>query len=180
MDHNETDASLVKVFRTDDSAVLPLATMALDAEGIAYQVKHAGRHDSFDWMMSQTPTTRPVILEVLVAADVADRARELLADLASRAPEAAAAPPPVATAEGSEPPAIHLQSGSSDASLGTISEAQLQELTSRLTEAGPQQYRIDDEALRELESASADPALIDLLRTAVARSGDLVIRWVVR
>ena len=31
------DARLVQVFRTDDPALLPLATMALEGEGIEYQ-----------------------------------------------------------------------------------------------------------------------------------------------
>jgi hypothetical protein len=56
----------------------------------------------------------------------------------------------------------------------------LQELTSHLTELGPQEYRIDDSAIRELESSSADPMLIDLLRTALSGATDLVIRWAVR
>ena len=169
----------VRVFTTDDPAVLPLATMALENEGITYQVRHAGKDDSLQWMMGQTPTTRPVVLDVMVASDVAARATELLADLSSR-PTAAATAPPVPLAEGAEPPAIHLESVATGASLATITEAQLQEITSRLQETGTQEYTIDEAALRELESSSADPALIDVLRTAAASAGDLVIRWAVR
>ncbi len=169
----------VRVFTTDDPAVLPLATMALENEGITYQVKNAGKHDSLEWMMGQTPTTRPVVLDVFVASDVAARATELLADLASR-PAAAAAAPTTPLTESAETPVIHLESVSTGENLAAITEAQLQEITSRLAESGPQQYTIDDAALRELESSSADPALIDILRTAAAGSGDLVIRWAVR
>lgn len=169
----------VCVFTTDDPAVLPLATMALENEGIAYQVKNAGKHDSLQWMMGQTPTTRPVVLDVFVAPDAAVRATEVLADLATR-PAAAATAPAVPLTETSDPPAIHLESVDTGASLATITEAQLQELSSRLQESGPQQYTIDDAALRELESSSADPMLIDRLRQSVASGGGLVIRWVVR
>ena len=178
--HLDADANAVRVFTTDDAAVLPLATMALETESIAYQVKHAGKADSMNWLMGQTPTTRPVVLDIFVAPDVAARAKEILADLSSQPAQAVSAAQSAPLSEGSEPPAIYLEHVATGASLGTISEAQLQELTSHLSEQGPQEYRIDDSAIRELESSSADPVLIDLLRTAVAGAGDLVIRWAVR
>ena len=178
--HPDADANAVRVFTTDDAAVLPLATMALETESIAYQVKHAGKADSMNWLMGQTPTTRPVVLDIFVAPDVAARAKELLADLASQPAQAVAAAQSAPLAEGSDPPAIHLEHAGTGASLGTITEAHLQELTSHLDEQGPQEYRIDDSAIRELESSSADPMLIDLLRTALAGASDLVIRWAVR
>ena len=93
------DTRLVRVFRTDDPALLPLATMALEGEGIQY-VRHAGKDDSFEWQMSQTPTTRPVVVEIVVASDVAGRARDLLVDLEASA--AGGASPFVAPAD---PPA---------------------------------------------------------------------------
>ena len=68
---NSSDARLVSVFKTDDPAVLPLATMALETEGIEYFVKHAGKSDSLQWMMSQDPTTRPIAVEIVVGPDVA-------------------------------------------------------------------------------------------------------------
>ena len=178
--HPDADANAVRVFTTDDAAVLPLATMALENENIAYQVKHAGKADSLNWLMGQTPTTRPVVLDIFVAPDVAVRAKELLSDLSSRTADAVAAAQAAPLSEGADPPAIHLESTATGTSVGTITEAQLQELTSHLTELGPQEYRIDDLAIRQLESSSADPMLIDLLRTALAGAGDLVIRWAVR
>ena len=77
------DTRLVSVFRTGDPGLLPLATMALDEAGIEYLLRHAGKSDSFDWMMSQTPTNRPIDQEILVTSDVADQARALLGDLSS-------------------------------------------------------------------------------------------------
>jgi hypothetical protein len=176
----DADANAVRVFTTDDAAVLPLATMALDNESIAYQVKHAGKADSLNWLMGQPPTTRPVVLDIFVAPDAAARAKEILADLASRPAQAVAAADISPLSESADPPAIHLESAATGTSLGVISEAQLQELTSHLTELGPQEYRIDDSAIRHLESSSADPLLIDLLRTILSGASDLVIRWAVR
>jgi hypothetical protein len=178
--HPDADANAVRVFTTDDAAVLPLATMALETEGIAFQVKHAGKADSMNWLMGQTPTTRPVVLDIFVAPDAAARAKELLADLSSQPAQAVAAAQSAPLADGSDPPAIYLEHAATGANLGTISEAQLQELTSHLDEQGPQEYRIDDSAIRQLESSSADPTLVDLLRTALAGASDLVIRWAVR
>jgi|SRR5687767_4028636 len=178
--HPDVDANAVRVFTTDDAAVLPLATMALENEGIEYQVKHAGKADSMNWLMGQPPTTRPVVLDIFVAPDVAARAKELLSDLSSRPAQAVAAAQVSPLSEGTDPPAIHLEYAATGSSLGVITEAQLQELTSHLTELGPQEYRIDDSAIRELESSSADPMLIDLLRTALSGASDLVIRWAVR
>ena len=176
----QPDDDSVCVFTTDDPAVMPLAEMALEGEGIQFRVHSAGKHDTYEWLMGQTPTSRPVVLDLFVAPDSAARAKELLADLAARPAEAAAAAQSLPLAEGIDPPAIHLEDVATGASLGTISEAQLQELTSRLTESGPQEYRIDESAFRELESSSADVMLLDLLRTAVAGAHDLVIRWAVR
>jgi hypothetical protein len=178
--HPDADANAVRVFTTDDAAVLPLATMALDNESIAYQVKHAGKADSMNWLMGQTPTTRPVVLDIFVAPDVAARATEILSDLSSKPAQAVARSEGAPLSEGTDPPAIHLEYAATGSSLGVITEAQLQELTSHLTELGPQEYRIDDSAIRELESSSADPMLIDLLRTALSGATDLVIRWAVR
>src|SRR5688500_18858484 len=76
-------ANAVRVFTTDDAAVLALASMALENEGIEYQVKHAAKADSMNWLMGQPPTTRPVVLDIFVAPDVAARAKELLSDLSS-------------------------------------------------------------------------------------------------
>ena len=70
----------MSIFRTDDPGVLPLATMALEAEGIEYAVRNAGKADSLQWQMSQPPTNRPVVLEIVVAGDTAAKARDLVVD----------------------------------------------------------------------------------------------------
>src|SRR5678815_4545897 len=124
----QPDSPIVQVFRTDDPALLPLATMALDGDGIEYRVRHAGTEDSFEWQMSQTPTTRPVVVEIVVASDVAARARDLLVDLEGSAPAGAAALISPADPQ-ADPPTVTLEDADSGLPIGTISESQLQELT---------------------------------------------------
>ena len=172
---------LQSVFKTDDPGVLTLAKMALDAEGIEYIVKNFGKTDTMDWTRSQQPTSRPIVVEVMVAPDVAARARDLLADLNN---PAAISESPVSPAEqlgAAEPPAIWLEDAVAGTTLGTITESQLQEITSRLEEDSEHAYAITVEAVDMLQEAGVDPALIKLLRNAVGADGsDLVIRWVVR
>jgi len=170
------DAPLVQVFRTDDPALLPLATMALDGDGIDYQVRHAGTEDSYEWQMSQTPTTRPVVVEIVVASDVAARARDLLVDLEASTPAGAA--PSIPTAD---PPTVTLEDAESGLSIGTISESQLQELTAHMEEEKPQQYYVTPETVEMLQDAGAEAALVAILRAAVAsRPGGVSVRWIVR
>jgi hypothetical protein len=174
------DARLVQVFRTDDPAVLPLATMALEGEGIEYHVRHAGTEDSYEWQMSQTPTTRPTVVEIVVASDVAARARDLLVDLEGSTPAGATASIPPADPQ-AEPPTVRLEDAESGLPIGTISESQLQELTTHLEEEKPQHYFVTPETVEMLQDSGADAALVATLRAAAAsRPGGVSVRWIVR
>jgi len=177
----QSDARLVQVFRTDDPALLPLATMALEAEQIEYQVRHAGTEDSFEWQMSQTPTTRPVVVEIMVASDVAARARDLLVDLEGSAPAGAPAFVSAASDPPADPPTVTLEDAESGLPIATISESQLQELTTHLEEEKPQQYYLTPETVEMLHDAGTEATLVAALRQAVsARAGAISIRWIVR
>jgi hypothetical protein len=174
------DAALVQVFRTDDPALLPLATMALEGEGIEYRVRHAGTEDSYEWQMSQTPTTRPVVVEIVVASDVASRARDLLVDLEGSTPSGPAPFIPPTDLQ-ADPPTVTLEDAESGLPIGTISESQLQELTAHLEEEKPQQYYVTPETVEMLQDAGAEAALVAMLRAAVAsRPGGVSVRWIVR
>jgi hypothetical protein len=176
---DQSDERLVAIFKTDDPGVLPLAKMALEAEGIDYSVHSEGKADTMQWAMSQEPTIRPVVMEILVSSDVAARARDLVADL--ERPIAAIAPTdPSAIVDTLEPPGVWLEDAVTDRLLGQISEAQLQELTSHLEEDAPAQYFVDAETVEGLEAAHADAELVALLRNAVGDGPGLVIRWSVR
>jgi hypothetical protein len=176
------DIRAVPVFKTEDPAIVPLATMALEAEGIAYVIRHAGKVDSLGWTMSQAPTNRPVVMEIVVGSDVAAKARELLADLqqSSGAP-LPADPSPAEPIAVSEPPTIALEDAASGIKIGDITESQLQELTSRLQEESSQQYFITGGTVEMLQQAGVDPALVAMLRDAVGTDeSGRVIRWAVR
>lgn len=181
-DLGHPDSRLESVFKTDDPGLLPLATMALESEGIEHIVRNEGKADSLEWAMSQPPTIRPRVVEILVTADVAARARALLADLANSA-VAATAPaelPPDAVIE-SEPPTIMLEDVAGGTTIGQITESQLQEITSRLEEEASQQYRLTPDAVDELENSGVDAALVALLRQAAGpNDSGLLIRWVVK
>lgn len=171
------DSNLVSIFRTDDPGVLPLATIALDAEGIAYSVRSAGKADTMQWTISQKPTNRPVVMEIVVAPDVAAKARDLVVDLEQPFPDAPADPGAIADAV--ETPTIRLEDASTGIPIGAITEAQLQELTSHLEEEGPQRYFVTAATIEMLQDANADAALIDVLRHAVGTSDGVTIRWAV-
>src|SRR5512140_3640749 len=128
-----SDSNLVSIFRTDDPGVLPLATIALDAEGIEYSVRSAGKVDTLQWTISQKPTNRPVVMEIVVARDVAFKARDLVVDLEQplgSPTDQPAADPGVLAGMTESPAAIRLEDAGSGITIGTITEAQLQELSS--------------------------------------------------
>ena len=181
-DAGEPDVDLVSVFKTSDPGLVPLATMALEGERIEYILRHAGKSDSLEWMMSQNPTNRPIAVEILVGSDVAAKARDLLVDLENPMP---AAPPPdfnaAVDAAPSDTPAVTLEDAVAGTVVGAITESQLQELTSHLEEENEHEYFITGETVDMLQTAGADAALIDLLREAVGADGSgRAIRWVVR
>src|SRR6187402_2875200 len=92
-----SEDQLVSVFKTDDPGILPLARIALESAGIEYQARSAGKADNLQWTLSQKPTNRPTVTEIMVASDVAAQARELLADLGT-SPATSVSDPAVLTA----------------------------------------------------------------------------------
>jgi len=176
-----SEGNLVSIFKTEDPGVLPLATMALDAEAIEYTIQSAGKVDNLEWIMSQRPTIIPRVLEIMVAPDVAFRARDLVVDLERPIGGGGAAPlEPTAIPNAMDPPRVTLEDASTGISVGAITENQLQEMSSRLEEEAPQQYFVTAATIEMLESAGADTALITLLRSAVGSGDGLSIRWFVR
>jgi hypothetical protein len=176
------DARLVSVFKTSDPGVLPLATMALDGEGLEYIVRNSGKVDSMEWAMSQQPTNRPIVVEIFVTSDVATRARDLLVDLEQPVPASPMTESELtASAMAAAPPSVTIEDAVSGARIGDLNESQLQELTSRLEEDGPQRYFITGATVDMLQEAHVDAGLVGLLRQAVGADGSgRVIRWSVR
>jgi hypothetical protein len=178
---SQADNALISIFKTDDPGVLPLATIALDAEGIAYSVRSAGKTDTLQWTISQEPTNRPVVMEIVVAPDVAAKARDLVVDLEQPLGSDAepAAVDPGALAAVPESPAIRLLDAATGIAIADITEEQLQELTSHLEEDAPQQYFVTAATIEMLETAHAEPALVNILRQAVGTGDGLTVRWTV-
>jgi len=180
---SDVDEPLVPVFRTDDAARLPLAELALQGEGITYLIKDGPRGaDTMGWALAMPPTNRPRVIQLLVAPDVAARARELLADLET-APTAVNLPVSdsdvLFSADSGSAAVIQIVDASTGIAIGSVTENELQELTAHLEEDSPQQYFVDAQSIETLEHAHVNPGLVDLLRHAVGDSDGVVIRWTV-
>ena len=63
--------------------------------------------------------------------------------------------------------------------IGTLSEAQLQELSGHLAEewSGDQDYYIDQDTLEMLEEQGLSKEILGLLRGALRETGEADIRW---
>jgi len=74
---------------------------------------------------------------------------------------------------------ITLYNQDTDARLGEISDAQLQFLVDSMEEESTedQDYYLDENTLDYLIGRGADPALVALLRAALAGHKSLTIRW---
>lgn len=168
---------LISVFKTDDPGLLPLAKIALESAGIEYEARSAGKTDNLQWTLSQRPTNRPFVMEILVASDVAAQATEILADLNSSA-TTAASDPSLLTGT-AETQTIRVEVAETGTTLATVTEAELQELGSHLEDAGPQQYLVDQEALTRLRRAGAGDELLLRLETALGEGENIKIRWIV-
>ncbi len=74
---------------------------------------------------------------------------------------------------------IQLYDKETGASLGAITEEQLQFLVDQLEEESPEDrdYYINEPTLDAFEEAGADPALVALLRKALDEREEMEIRW---
>jgi hypothetical protein len=183
------DARVVSVFEAADQGQLDLATMALDEEGIPHTTRTAGLSAVFGYHgQSQTPGTREVFGEVLVAADVESRAREVLADLAAArdtigrplymSPQGGIGPGPQGD-DATAPAVVALRNAATNGVIGHITRAQLQFLRDHLEEESPEDddYFVDASTIDMLEGDKADPALIAVLKQAVGTSEGIDVRW---
>jgi len=74
---------------------------------------------------------------------------------------------------------IRIFDAESGAELGTITEEQFRFLAERLEEEdeGDEDYYINTDTLDVFEEEGADPALLELLRKALAGREEMEIRW---
>jgi hypothetical protein len=169
------DASLVSVFETTDPALLPLAIMKLDEQGIEYTAEDDAALAALRYQPGVPDLARSdVVHRIIVRTEDAGRARELLADLAG--PEATSPAPDPGNIAAPSAPVVDLESG---LSIGALTGDQARYLMDALEEATPDQarYYIDPATIDMLETKGADPDLVALLRRALAGRDAMEIRF---
>jgi hypothetical protein len=74
---------------------------------------------------------------------------------------------------------VTLYDARTNTALGTLTEAQLEQLRAQLEEesTADQDYYISQDTLEMLEDAGVDAALLEMLKRVTAESGDADIRW---
>jgi hypothetical protein len=179
------DTNLVSVFETTEAGLLPLARAALEQAGIEYAVENRGIADQIlGRRSSMTVGETDTPLHVVVRAEDAARARDLLTDLSTGAASPVIAPAPSPTWQ---PPApgestaggVELTNAETGAAIGRLSTPQFESLARHLEResATDDDYYVDEETVAMLESRGADPAAVALLRQALAGRTDVTIRW---
>ncbi len=189
----DPDVTLEPVFETTDPAVLPLATLALDQQGIEYTIRGAGTLDALRLPPDGLDVARSDAKhEIVVRHEDAGRARELLADLAAAlgpagvlpagagvtgsAPIASGTSPAASASVANTNPAIvDLDTG---ATVGSIAPQHVQFLVDALEESSPDEprYYIDAATIEMLEGAGAPADVIALLRNALGNRDGMEIR----
>lgn len=170
-DSPDPDVTLESVFETTDPAALPLATMALEEQGIEYTVRREGTLDALRYPAGALDLARSdASHEILVRREDAARARDLLADLgtlAAPAPDEAGKPSPTV---------VDLGTGFT---LGSITPQQAQFLIDALEESTPDKarYYIDASTIEMLENSGGDPEMITLLKRALGTRDGMEIRF---
>jgi processive 1,2-diacylglycerol beta-glucosyltransferase len=190
----QPDAAVVVAMRTTKRGLLPLAAMTLDQHGIEYTLSDSGIADQIvGYRSTESIGETESPLEVLVRAEDAERARDLLRDLelAEERSGADATPtadegtdgtarqvPPVA--HGAVPPgSVALFDASTGVAIGQISEAQLESLAEHLEEESidDDDYYIDTPTLTMLEENGVEASLVALLRNALGTRQGMDVRW---
>jgi processive 1,2-diacylglycerol beta-glucosyltransferase len=177
------DAALVSVLGTTEIGMLPVARAALDHAGIDYTVRNVGIASQIIGQRSiESVGETDTPIEILVRAEDAARAREVLRDLAT--PGVPVPPAPAPEGQAAEPAtdgdaAVLLFDVQSGARIGAISDGQLQMLVDRLEEesADDQDYFIDVPTLTVLQDSGLDPRVVELLRRALGSREGMDIRW---
>lgn len=159
----DPEIEIVPVFRTSDPNVMALARIALDAEGIQYDV-----------YSDQV---------VFVAEDAAQKAKEILVDLTAGSTGTPAAGEPLAiladaTGHSGEL-TVRLEDQQTRQHLGDITDAQLDFLLTHLEleSSDDRDFYVDGPTIDLLADRGGDPALIELLRKALAGGEGIDIAW---
>jgi hypothetical protein len=183
-------SALVPVLNVSETGLLHLARLTLDQAGMEYLVRDVGMSESYFGRRSNPiigETVPP--LEIVVRAEDAAKARELLANLEAF-PTAPPAPEPPEAAAGQMRSSSTLPSDNSDevvdlfnletgALIGTVSDAQFETIAEHLEQESTDDddFYIDGATIAMLEQDGADAAGLALLRKALGTQQGLDIRW---
>jgi processive 1,2-diacylglycerol beta-glucosyltransferase len=189
----DPETTLEPVFETADAAILPLATMALDQQGIEYSVQGGGSLDALRLPPPGLDVGRSDARhELVVRKEDAARAREILADLDTLANPSGSSglvrPPPFIGESGESdrpvpiraarpaPVVVDVETG---ATIGSITAQQAQFLIDALEESSPDEprYYIDAATIEMLETSGGDTEVIALLRQALGGREGMEIRF---
>jgi hypothetical protein len=183
MSETDTDQPLVAVFHAHVQELLPLAEGALQQEGIEYLVRPAGTTVPVGFGHPPAFGGAEGAADIFVKPGDAERARAILADLAaaSDAPlgTPAPTPPPAPAPPSTEPRTCRLTLIESGASVGEITERQLECLVDTLEEESStdHDYYIDAATIDVIEQAGADADLVAILRRALGSREGVDISW---
>ena len=185
-DDPRPNATLVPVLNVTEIGRLHLARLTLDEAGVEYVVRNLGMSESYFGVRSN-PTigeTQPP-LEIVVRAEDAAKARELLANLESVDDAAQSVEAPVIRSDAARPSLsdngevvdlFDLQSGML---LGTLGGQQFETIAGHLEQESTDDddYYVDRATIAMLEEDGADRAALDLLRHALGTQQGLDVRW---
>ncbi len=175
---------LTVVFRTMEPGLLPLATLALEEQGIEFVSRLSGSDALTAGGVAYRGTTPEAPVEILVRTEDAAAASELLRDLEAQGKDAAAAAPPsppapipfpTRTATGD----VELVDLASKSVVGRITRDDLAWLNSQLEKESEddRDYYFDRPTLDMLEGKGASPQLMAVLRGALGSRDDMDLQW---
>jgi len=175
---------LTVVFRTMEPGLLPLATLALEEQGIEFVSRLSGSDALTAGGVAYRGTTPEAPVEILVRTEDAAAASELLRDLEAQGKDAAAAAPPsppapipfpTRTATGD----VELVDLASKSVVGRITRDDLAWLNSQLEKESEddRDYYFDRSTLDMLEGKGASQQLMAVLRGALGSRDDMDLQW---
>ena len=175
---------LTVVFRTIEPGLLPLATLALEEQGIEFVSRLSGSDALTAGGVAYRGTTPEAPVEILVRTEDAAAASELLRDLEAqgKASSAGASPSPPAPIPFPTTKAtgdVELVDLASKNVVGRITHDDLAWLNSQL-EKEPEDdrdYYFDRPTLDMLEGKGASPQLMAVLRGALGSRDDMDLQW---
>jgi hypothetical protein len=190
---SEDEETLVPVWRTTESTVVPHVLAALDQAGIEYMVQDRGiATELMGQRSSMTVGETAPPLVVLVHQSDESRAREIVTTLMSPAmggavavaaeepPPVAVAPPPSSVLPSAGPDDVVLLDATTGAVVGRITTSQLEELTRHLEleSVNDTDLFINKPTIEMLQAAGVSPSTVQMLSTALGTRDGFDVQWV--